>query len=43
MSEQWAKRLPFFYGWIVVAVTFVTMGIGVNARTAFSLIFPPIL
>ncbi len=43
MSEQWAKRLPFFYGWIIVAVTFVTMGIGVNARTAFSLLFPPIL
>lgn len=36
-------RLPFFYGWIVVAVAFVTMGIGVNARTAFSLLFPPIL
>jgi MFS family permease len=27
----------------VVAVTFVTMAIGVNARTAFSLFFPPIL
>jgi MFS family permease len=26
-----------------VAVTFVTMAIGVNARTAFSLLFPPIL
>ena len=37
------KRLPFFYGWIIVAVTFVTMAIGVNARTAFSLLFPPIL
>ena len=37
------KRLPFFYGWIIVAVTFVTMAIGVNARTAFSLFFPPIL
>ncbi|MDP6709285.1 MAG: hypothetical protein QF893_23345, partial [Alphaproteobacteria bacterium] len=36
-------RLPFFYGWVVVAVAFVTMAIGVNARTAFSLIFPPIL
>lgn len=33
----------FFYGWIVVAVTFVTMAIGVNARTAFSLFFPPII
>jgi MFS family permease len=36
-------RLPFFYGWLVVAVVFVSMGIGVNARTAFSLLFPPIL
>ena len=36
-------RLPFFYGWVVVGVCFVTMGIGVNARTAFSLLFPPIL
>ena len=32
-------RLPFFYGWMIVAVTFVTMAIGVNARTAFSLFF----
>jgi len=36
-------RLPFFYGWLMVAVAFITMGIGVNARTAFSLLFPPIL
>jgi len=36
-------RLPFFYGWVVVAVAFVTMGVGVNTRTAFSLLFPPIL
>src|SRR5712664_2262769 len=35
--------LPFFYGWMIVAVTFVTMAIGVNARTAFSLFFPPII
>ena len=33
-------QLPFFYGWVVVAVAFVTMAIGVNARTAFSLFFP---
>src|SRR5215813_896829 len=32
-----------FYGWVIVAVCFITMGIGVNARTAFSLLFPPIL
>src|SRR3954465_2860771 len=36
-------RLPFFYGWMIVAVAFVTMAIGVNARTAFSLFFPPII
>jgi MFS family permease len=36
-------RLPFFYGWLLVAVAFVTMAVGVNARTAFSLLFPAIL
>ncbi len=35
--------LPFFYGWVVIAIAFVTLGIGVNSRTAFSLLFPPIL
>jgi MFS family permease len=35
--------LPFFYGWLLVAIGFVTMAVGVNARTAFSLLFPPIL
>ena len=34
---------PIFYGWVMVAVAFVTMGLGVNARTAFSLLFPPII
>ena len=47
MKPTWrdglAARLPFFYGWVLVAVAFVTMAIGVNARTAFSLLFPPIL
>src|SRR3990167_9357530 len=38
-----APRFPFFYGWAIVAVAFVTMGVAVNARTAFSLLFPPIL
>ena len=36
-------RLPFFYGWVLVAIAFVTMAVGVNARTAFSLLFPAIL
>ena len=43
MIERFARRLPFYYGWIVVAVVFVSMALGVNARTAFSLLFPPIL
>ena len=36
-------RLPFFYGWLLVAIAFVTMAVGVNARTGFSLLFPAIL
>ncbi len=36
-------RLPFYYGWVVVAVAFVTMAVAVNARTSFSLLFPAIL
>ncbi|MCZ6646211.1 MAG: MFS transporter [SAR324 cluster bacterium] len=36
-------RLPVYYGWVVVAVAFVTMAIGVNTRTAFSLLYPQIL
>src|SRR5882757_2629001 len=36
-------RLPIFYGWVIIAAAFITMAIGVNARTAFSLLFPPIL
>ena len=43
LQRSFAARLPFFYGWVVIAVAFVTMGIGVNARTAFSLLYPPIL
>ena len=38
-----AARLPFYYGWLLVAVALVTIGIGANSRTAFSLLFPPIL
>jgi MFS family permease len=37
------QRVPIFYGWIMVATAFVTMGIVVNSRTVFSLFFPSIL
>ncbi|MCC6716360.1 MAG: MFS transporter [Acetobacteraceae bacterium] len=43
MIAALARRLPFFYGWVVVGVAFMTMAIAVNARTAFSLLFPAIL
>jgi MFS family permease len=42
-SPSRLARLPIFYGWIIVAAAFITMGIGVNARTAFSLLLPPII
>ena len=37
------SKLPFYYGYVVIAVAFVTLGIGVNSRTAFSLLYPAIL
>jgi MFS family permease len=42
-SDHWSSRLPFYYGWLVVGIGFVTMGIGVTARTAFSLLMPPLI
>jgi MFS family permease len=41
--RHWSARLPFFYGWIIIAVAFVTMAIGVTGRTAFSLLMPPLI
>lgn len=38
-----ARRLPFFYGWVVVAVAFVALAIVVTARTSFSLLMPPLI
>src|SRR5216684_3496691 len=43
MTISGPVRLSFFYGWLLVGIAFVTMAVGVNARTAFSLLFPPIL
>ena len=42
-KAHFGSRLPFFYGWVVVGIAFITMAISVNARTSFSLLFPPIL
>lgn len=38
-----ALTLPFFYGWLIVAIAFVTMAIGVTARTAYSLLMTPLM
>jgi MFS family permease len=40
---HWSLRLPFYYGWLIVGIAFVTMAIGVSARTAFSLLMPPLI
>jgi MFS family permease len=41
--QRWTACLPFFYGWVIVGIAFVTMAIGVTARTAFSLLLPPLI
>jgi MFS family permease len=43
VTARLAARLPFFYGWVIIAIAFVTVALGVTARTAFSLMFPPIV
>jgi MFS family permease len=42
-APHWSKRLPFYYGWVIIAVAFVTMAIAVTARTSFSLLMPPLV
>lgn len=46
MGEErahWSSRLPFYYGWLIIGIAFVTMAIGVTARTTFSLLMPPLI
>lgn len=38
-----AGRLPFFFGWAIIAIAFLTVAVSVTTRTAFSLMFPPIV
>src|SRR5215471_18162357 len=42
-SSHWSARLPFYYGWVIVGIAFATMALGVTARTAFSLLMPPLI
>lgn len=41
--RHWSAGLPFYYGWLIVGIAFVTMAIAVTARTAFSLLLPPLI
>jgi len=43
LPKTLSRVLPFYYGWIIVAVGFVTLGMGASVRTMFSLLFPPII
>jgi MFS family permease len=43
MPHSWATRLPFYYGWVIIGIAFVTMAVAVSARTAFSLLLPPLV
>lgn len=40
---NWAKRIPFFYGWIIVAVAFVCFAIGYATWHSFSIFYIAIL
>ncbi|MBS0639623.1 MAG: MFS transporter [Proteobacteria bacterium] len=40
---NWPARLPFYYGWMIIGIAFATMAVGVTARTAFSLLLPPLI
>ncbi len=42
-GAHWSARLPFFYGWVIVGIAFVTMAVGVSARTGFSLMLSPLI
>jgi hypothetical protein len=42
-SHRWLSHLPFYYGWLIIAIGFVTVAIVVTARTAFSLLLPPLV
>ncbi|MBN8905925.1 MAG: MFS transporter, partial [Rhodospirillales bacterium] len=43
LARRLAPRLPFYYGWVIVGLAFVTMAVSVSARTAFSLLLPPLI
>ena len=43
LAPALSRRVPFYYGWVIIAVAFVTLGMGAGVRATFSLLFPPII
>ena len=41
--SRWVSRLPFYYGWVLIGIAFITIAIGISARTSFSLLLPPLI
>lgn len=41
--RHWSTHLSFYYGWVIVAAAFVTIGVAVTARTAYSLLLPALV
>ena len=40
---KWWSRLPFFYGWIIVALVFVCFAVGYAGYHSFSIFYVAIL
>ena len=43
LLARWVSRLPFYYGWVLIGIAFITIAIGISARTSFSLLLPPLI
>ncbi|MFZ4709560.1 MAG: MFS transporter, partial [Zwartia sp.] len=41
--NRWVSRVPFYYGWVLIGIAFITIAIGISARTSFSLLLPPLI
>lgn len=42
-APHWSARLPFYFGWVIIGIAFLTMAVSVTTRTAFSLLLPPLI
>jgi len=41
--SRWVLRLPFYYGWVLIGIAFITIAIEIGARTSFSLLLTPLI